>query len=132
MGFEITKGDWFGAPLLRSVQPIYLTTAGKVKGAVYGKPGGTPFVVEARDGYAVGGASLRDGNFLWTLELTFMKIDAFHKNLDKADSYKSEVAGDSIKNTDKPKTHAGDGLPIIGIFGYAKDEINALGFIQAP
>ena len=106
-------------------------TACKVKGAVYGKPGGTPFVVEARDGYAVGGVSLRDGNFLWTLELTFMKIDAFQKNLRRPTLTKARSPA-SIKNTDKPRTDAGDDLPIIGIFGDAKDEINALGFIQAP
>ena len=132
VGFEITKGDWFGAQLLRSVQPIYLTPAGKIRGTAYGKPGGDPSIIEARDGYAVGAATLRDGDFLWTLELTFMKIDAFHKNLDRKDSYNSEVKGDTVKHTDKPKIHGGDGAPIIGIFGYAKEEINSFGFIQAP
>ena len=133
VGFELTKGDWFGAPLFRSLQPIYMTASGKVRGEVHGIPGKEAFTVEARDGYAVGELSFADGAFFCSLEITFMKVDAFHKNLDRKDAYKTEKYGDLSRHpTLKPKTVAGDGSPIIGIFGFADEEMNALGIIQAP
>lgn len=126
-------GDWFGAPILHSIQPIYLGLRGKFRGEVSGTPGNHPVTLEAREGYAVSGLTLQDGSLLGSLQLTYMKIDALHRRLDKADSYQSDVVGAPERHKGmKPKTIGNDGNPITGIFGAAGGEINSIGIIEAP
>lgn len=135
VGFDVTMGDWFGAPLISSLQPIYLTSAGKVRGELHGKTGRNPKTLEARDGYAVGGFAIHHGTFCWSIELTYMRLDFFRGALTKTDSYQSEVIGDFRAHPDhKPnKNVGGDGSAIFGVFGAAESErLNTLGIIQAP
>ena len=134
VGFEITKGDWFGAPFIKSVQPIYLGLAGKSQGGLHGLSGQNAVSIEARDGYAIGAINIADGNFLWSMQITYMKIDPLHRNLDTTNTYQSDVYGDVEHHPEwKPnKKLGGDGKPIIGVFGYADTEMNSLGVIQSP
>ena len=61
-----------------------------------------------------------------------MKVETVRKNLNRKDSYATELLGDLSRHKQKPKTVGGEGSPIIGIFGFAGEEMNALGMIQAP
>ncbi|MEO6786834.1 MAG: hypothetical protein ABI318_11935 [Chthoniobacteraceae bacterium] len=135
VGFDVTMGDWFGAPLISSLQPIYLTSAGKVKGELHGKKGRNPKTLEAREGYAVAGFNIHHGTFCWSIELTYMRLDPLRGTLLRTDSYESEVIGDFSDHPDhKPnKKVGGEGSPILGVFGTAESErLNTLGIIQAP
>jgi len=133
IGFELTKGDWFGAPLFQSIQPIYFTAKGKDMGQREGNSGHDPFTIEAREGYAVSGVNMHDGQFIWSIQVTFTKIDLLRQTLNPADSYKSDVYGDVADHPDwAPDKQLGADTPIIGWFGYAESEINAFGLVQAP
>jgi hypothetical protein len=134
-GFEVTMGNWFDAPLISSLQPIYLTATGKVRGELHGKAGRNPKTLEAREGYAVGGFAIHHGTFCWSIELTYMRLDLFRGTLIRTDSYQSEVIGDFEAHPDhKPNAKVGgDGSPILGVFGTAESErINTLGIITVP
>ncbi|MGA3170491.1 MAG: hypothetical protein ABSE62_05705 [Chthoniobacteraceae bacterium] len=133
VGFELTRGDWFGFPLFQSIQPIYFTPNGKELGQRRGNAGHDPFKIEARDGYAVSSVTLLPGHFLFSIQLTFMKIDVLRQALDPTDSYKSEVYGDLDHHPEwAPTKQLGKDTPIIGLFGYAENFINGLGVVSAP
>jgi len=134
VGFYLTKGDWFGAPLFQSVQPIYFTPTGKDLGQRRGNVGHDPFKIEAKDGYAVSSLKIhQDGTFLFSIQLTFMKIDLVRQSLDPSDSYTSDVYGEVGQHPEwTPDKQLGDSTPIIGLFGYAENYLNVLGVVPAP
>jgi hypothetical protein len=134
VGVNLTRGDWFGAPLFKSIQPIYFTPKGKDLGQRRGNLGHDPFKIEARDGYAVSAVTLfQDGSFIFSIQLTFMKIDLLRQTLDPTDSYQSEVYGDIVQHPEwTPDKQLGNNTPIIGLFGFAEDFIDALGVVSAP
>src|ERR1700744_4608154 len=39
VGVAVKKGDWFGTPIISSLQPIYETRAGRIRGAALGMKG---------------------------------------------------------------------------------------------
>jgi len=133
VGFVLTKGDWFGAPLFQSIQPIYFTPKGKVLGQRRGNLGHDPFTIEAKDGYAVSSVKILPGIFLFSIQLTFMKIDLIRQALDPSDSYSSDVYGDVTQHPEwTPNKQLGNSTPIIGLFGYAENFINGFGVVAAP
>ena len=134
VGFELTKGDWFGAPLLQSVQPIYFTPKGKDLGQRRGNLGHDPFKIEAKDGYAVSSVKIhQDGSFVFSIQLIFMKIDLVRQTLDPSNSYTSDVYGDVTQHPEwTPDKQLGNSTPIIGLFGYAENYVNVLGVVPAP
>jgi hypothetical protein len=133
VGLVITRGDWFGAPLLKSVQPVYITADGEIQGDLHGGTGSSPVTLHAKPGYAIGAIWITDEQFLWALKVTYMKIDPLNQSLIPSDSYDSEIVGDMQKQPEKvpKKKLGGDGVPVIGIFGASGDEMNALGVVQA-
>ncbi|HWB61364.1 MAG TPA: hypothetical protein VG733_17915 [Chthoniobacteraceae bacterium] len=132
VGLIVTHGDWFGAPNLHSVQPLFLTAQGEIQGDLHGGTGHDPVTLHAKPGYAIGAIWINDEQFLWALKVTYMKIDPLNHSLDPADSYDSEILGDIVKHPEhNPKKKlGGDGAPVIGIFGASGDEMNALGVVQ--
>jgi hypothetical protein len=133
VGFEFTNGDWFGTPLIQSMQPIYLTAKGKDPGQRRGNLGHDPFKIEARDGYAVSSVTIHGGDpFIMSIQVTFMKIDLLHRALDPTHTYTSEVHGDVVQHPEwTPDKQIGGTAPIIGWVGYAENEINAFTLVQA-
>jgi len=73
--------------------------------------------VTAKTGYAVAGLSVKVGFAVDGLSITFMKV--VDGKLDPKDSYESEWVGVPIgsNKSDVAKKMAGDGTPIVGIFG---------------
>ena len=110
-----------------SVQPIFLTAAGRVEGQVYGQESKDVHVVEARSGYAVGGLGGTACHRVDGLRLVFMKIG--RDGLDATQRYDSEWLGGNKGQVDTQL--AGDGQFVVGIGGTCKDHLRSLGIIQA-
>lgn len=113
IGFLIDDSDRF----LNYVQPIYLTAAGEKLGPAYGVPDrfglvGDILRVKARPGYAVGEITVRTGETIDGLGITFMKVT--ENGLDPNDSYRSPWLGGRDGST---LIVGGDGSFLVGVHG---------------
>jgi serine/threonine protein kinase len=127
VGFEVGIGKSRKQDVIHSLRAIFRGRKGRVLGPVWGKKQERLITLEARPGYAVGRLNLRAGTGLDGISLTFMAIDG--DNLNRADHYDSDWAGGFGGN---PRILAGDGRPIVGIFGKLQqrtDIINGLGVV---
>jgi len=122
-GFEMgesTRKD--GVKVLRTIRPIWLTPAGPQLGETHGKGKGERTMrVLAKPGYAVGAVEAWAGGVLHAVTVTFMKVKG--EELDPSDSYQSDLYGS--KNNDVANL-TGNGQPIVGVCGYAGDDMNQL------
>ncbi len=123
VGFVLTYGEDAGNVVIQSAQAIWSNEGGEFKGHTYGKPRGTPLVVKARPGYAVGAMEGRGGTKVDNLQITFMKLKM--GQLDPGDAYKSDLLGG--KGGLGLKTLSGGGKPVTGIFGGSGGDLNSLG-----
>ena len=132
VGFGIVKGNWFKAPLISSLQPIYETANGRVPGGTYGKKADKfPIVVEAKPGYAVSEirVSVPVGQ-VHGIKLVFRRVDMTRLDLSTTDSYESDWVGEVIGNN---QMTIGAMTPAVGIAGRASgDWISALQVLSAP
>jgi hypothetical protein len=132
-GFAFHVGNYEGNTVVQAVQPIFTTAEGKVRGPMLGTPVGAEIAVEAREGYAVAGVAGRGGHVLDGLEVRFMRIKfrraAPDPALDPADAYASDWIGGL--GGDPETLIGGDGRPVVGIFGQASVNFEALGVVQA-
>jgi hypothetical protein len=114
VGMEVSYVPFFTQHVIKSVRPIYQTPYGtRYAGPVCGKPTGVSERVEARAGYAIGGAAISSGMGINGVQLTFMEIGAEGLNPDK--SYLSKWLG-GYGGADA-KMFVNDGRPIVGIAG---------------
>lgn len=113
VGFEAsTSGDPKGGSL-KSVQPIYRTVKGEVRGKQYGMTGKSTITVKANDGYVVAGLVGKFGLFVDGISVTFVRVK--DGKVDPTDSYESEWIGGQGGGE---KTKLGlDGRRAIGIIG---------------
>ncbi|NQT85439.1 DUF1080 domain-containing protein, partial [bacterium] len=121
VGLKITTGAYVAATVITSVQPLYVTPAGKQAGAVYGTPGKNSQTVMAKPGYAVGGVVGRLGDRLDGFTVVFSKRTA--KGLDPRDSYTSSWIGGAKKEILRPGC---TGEPVVGLYGrlWGKDLVS--------
>lgn len=127
-GFEVTYGDFGGNATVTTVRPIFRTAAGRKLGVVHGNPGKGVYRVEAKTGYAVGAVTIQAGLGVDGMSVTFMKVSG--TKLDPKDSYESEWLGGP--GGGKRMKLAGNGTPVIGIFGRTAEgnsTFNGLGLI---
>ncbi len=110
--------------VVTSVQPVYLTPKGVVVGTLHGDLKASPVVdMIARDGYAVGGATLGGNINLEGFSLKFMRIK--DKGLDPNDAYETQYIGGF-----SPPTMVDGSMSIIGITGRTNTRGNlGLGFV---
>jgi hypothetical protein len=107
------------------ITPIYLTREGITHGGKYGN-GNQAKRISAKEGYAIGGlivnakTGLRGG-----FQIVFMKI--IPTGLNPKLSYTSPWLGKPIE---AKKVLCGDGRPVIGIYGRARQLVNAVGLVQ--
>lgn len=114
VGMTVTYAPFFDHQIIKSVQPIYQRPDGsRYSGQVCGNPTGTSECVLARDGYAIGGATIKAGMGIDGMQLTFMEIGAGRLNPGK--TYLSQWLG-GYGGADAT-TFINDGRPIIGIAG---------------
>jgi hypothetical protein len=118
IGFEIGLGPAFGVELVKAIRPIYRTGDKESLGRQYGTAPKNVVVVKAKEGYAVGGMTVRSGLVVNGFSVTFMRV--LVGKLDPSDSYQSDWIGDRTGGSET--TLKGDGTPIIGIVGKASDK----------
>ncbi len=128
-GFDYTVGKWNSKPVITSVRPVYfLPGGGKKMGDMHGTATGQSQRLDAKPGYAVGAIQARGGVVIDGFQLVFMKVRG--AALDPADSYLSEWLGGT--GGGQKRLDAG-GQPIVGLYGAAGNEVNALGiFVKSP
>jgi hypothetical protein len=114
IGFAYTAAATPDAPggCIQSIQPVFMTPMGEVRGDVLGLPKGDPKVIKAKRGYTVGGLVCRRGMLLDGFRPTFMRIR--RERLDPRDAYEGEHAG----GPGGGEVRLGfDGRPVVGVIG---------------
>src|SRR5262249_38466807 len=112
IGAHITTKPFGPHLVIRSIQLIYQTPAGKKESSVYGWPDGSAKRVQAKEGYAVGGLVLRTGERVDGLKFIFMRLTG--DRLDAKDSYHSEWFGGTGGGE---SVLGGDGKLVVGLHG---------------
>jgi hypothetical protein len=116
------------------LHPIYWTPAGRamaVSGIGWPKDAQARPIVEAKDGYAIGGIMVwanRVGGLQLVRGIRILFLRRRGQVLNQEDSYWSEWIGSSGRGQEVML--GGDGKPIIGIHGRAGGAIDSLGVIQ--
>jgi hypothetical protein len=126
IGFRLTKGN-FSGPMIKSLQPIFLTSKGRVLGKMHGNPNSPVHVVEAREGYAVGGAFGGNGVRLHGLRVVFMKIQGLRLN--PQSQYLSKWY--SVKDKSDVTKMGCTGQFVVGIVGRRGADVGNLRLILA-
>jgi clan AA aspartic protease (TIGR02281 family) len=125
VGINCTVGNWAGHKVINSVTPVFAMGTEKSVGQIRGQSTSSSVSAIAKPGYAVGGIVARSGNRLDGFKIIFMRRKG--NQLDPADSYDSDWMG----GTGGGETRiGGDGKRVIGIFGRAGAEMDALGLVQ--
>lgn len=125
VGFRVTTPPG-GQRILKSMQPIYQTDAGRVESKVYGQPAVESLLVEAKEGYAVAGLAVKWGTRLDGFRVIFMRKNG--DVLDPNDRYESRWVGGRGGGPEKPI--GGDGKLVIGVHGRCGLDLDAIGLIQ--
>lgn len=90
VGLEVGTEPSFGSQIVKTVRPIYRTAAGKeILGQRHGSEHTTLTSAKAKEGYAVGGISVKAGLFVDGFSIVFMRRKG--NKLDPSDTY--EVPG---------------------------------------
>ena len=127
-GVIVTSGNYAGNHIVGSVQPIYRTPAGRTVGPRFCNPGSPETVVEARDGYAVGGIVAKGGDRLDGFKLVFMRLKG--DRLDPNDRYESDWLCGRGGGGEAPL--GCDGKLVVGLHGGTGLEFDGMGIVQYP
>jgi hypothetical protein len=127
IGFELGLGKWGKDDIVNSVQPIFRTAKGEVRGKMHGGHDGRTVTVKAKEGYAVGAVTVRAVLITDGVRVTFMRVNG--NSLDPGQSYQSENIGSLTKSSDRVQTLGGSGASVVGICGRANDASRALGLL---
>jgi hypothetical protein len=126
VGLEVGLGPFLNLQVVNAIRPIYRTDKKVSRGKQYGTPLKKAITVKAKDGYAVGGITIRSGLLVNGLSVTFMRIR--DGQLDPSNSYESDWIGDRTGGSET--TLQGDGTSVIGIIGKAnKKDCMGLGLL---
>ena len=126
VGLDIGLGQFMNLQVVNAIRPIYRTDKKVAKGKQYGTLIQKAITVKAKDGYAVGGVTIRSGLLVNGLSVTFMRIK--DGKLDPTDSYESQWIGDKTGGSET--SLQGDGTPVIGVIGKAnKKDCMGLGLV---
>ncbi|MBI4585549.1 MAG: hypothetical protein HY717_16160 [Planctomycetes bacterium] len=128
IGLRISPGQWGGNEVLRAIQPIFFTAAGKVHGSVHGRAERAFKEFLAKPGYAVGALSVKGGRLVDGLKIIFQRLNG--DKLDHGDSYESGWVGG---RGGSPELELGSaGKTAIGLHGRCGLALDAIGLIFAP
>ena len=128
VGFDYTLGTFGKGADISSLRPVYLLPGGvKKTGDLHGSSTVTATRLEARPGYAIGSIEARGGVVIDGFQLTFLRMKG--PALDPADHYQSPWLG---ATSGSPKRLDGGGQPLVGLYGQAGKDLNAIGlFVKA-
>ena len=125
IGFDMTLGRFFNVEPIKSLRPVFLTSAGVVKGQVYGIPSDKPATIRAKPGYAITGLTIKAGLNLDGIRATFMRIDG--DQLNPRDSYQGPwVSG--TEGSEQPID--AKGMPVVGVIVRPNDGSVGIGLIH--
>jgi len=114
VGMAVTYVPQFTHHVIKSVRPIYQRPDGtRYDGPVCGRPTGISERVVAKEGYAIGAATIKAGMGIDGMQLTYMEIGPDGLNPNK--TYLSKWLG-GYGGADA-RTFVNDGRPIVGIAG---------------
>jgi hypothetical protein len=126
LGFGASVRHIRGRDAISSIQAIYRSGGKQEAGPVHGGPNGTPTIILARPGYAVGGIFAHGGDRLDGFRVVFMRIKG--RGLDTSQSYQSDWVGGEEQNI---PVHLGcDGNLVVGIYGGSGACVDGMGLIQ--
>jgi hypothetical protein len=125
IGFEIGLGKFFDMDVIHAIRPIYWTPKGEQLGAQHGTDTSRMTKLKAKDGFAVGGITVKSGMNMDGMSVTFMRVAGDHLNT--TDSYQSEWVGHQGGRETKL---SGAGRFVTGIVGKSNAKNNSgLGLI---
>jgi hypothetical protein len=125
VGMDVTYAPFFSIQIIKSVRPIYQRPNGaRYDGPVCGNPTQVGERVVAKEGYAIGAATIKAGMGIDGMQLTFMEIGADGLNPNK--TYLSKRLG-GYGGTGA-QTFLNDGRPIVGIAGMRSKNPNGPAF----
>jgi len=131
IGLEVGLGKFAVNDVIKAIRPIFRTAQGEeTLGKQHGKDTSNVVTVKAKEGYAVGAITLKQGLLVVGLSVTFMKVG--NGTLDPKDAYESEWVGG---RTGGPETMlGGTGALVTGIIGKDNErECTGLGpFLNVP
>ncbi len=129
IGFDVGFSDTdVGKSSIRLLRPIFRGARGEFKGAQHGgRNRGDIVTVKAKEGFAVGGMTVRFGDHLDGFSITFMQVQGI--GLNPRINYTSEWIGGRSKNADFRM--GGSGTPVLGIGGKADDMLQMFWLILA-
>ena len=113
VGFHFEQQQWMGDNAFKRIDPIYDRALAAESEVV------------AKEGYAVAGLVVDAGRWVQAIRLIFMKLDG--DRLDPLDTYQSDWIGNP--SADEPKTLAGDGQLVVGVYGGKGIVVDSLGLI---
>jgi hypothetical protein len=132
IGFDAGVGKFLDIDTVYALRPVYLTADGETSGGNLGlfadRHSGKKVIkskvvrrvqVLAREGYAVGGITIRSGLNINGFCVEFMRING--RDLDPLDSYTSKWVGDRTGGSER--SLRGNGDPVLGVFG-GQDEVH--------
>ena len=114
IGFQYGSGSWAGKQAIGRLDPVFDR----------GQPPAD--MILAREGYAVGALNLDAGDYVFAIQVVFMRQKADGR-LDPADSYTGDWFGHPTGAT--PTTLSGEGAPVIGILGFRGAVLNKVGLV---
>ncbi len=127
VGLEVGTVDVNGRRFIRSLRPVYRSPRGETTGTLHGEssPGRT-VTLKAKDGFAIGGISVKGTSHIESLSITFMQLQGF--TLDPRSTYSSPwvgTQGDAAQASGTEIHLGGSGSPVIGIAGRLSNVIKA-------
>lgn len=125
IGIRYRSGEYVNAiEVLKSVQPIFLSSRGQFLGKNHGIDKGVEKEVVANEGYAVGGMIAKSGQVCDAIQLVFMRITP--NGLNPNDFYSTGWLGGDGRGGGKPQMLSGLGKPVVGIAGRAPGALATL------
>lgn len=121
-GFRYTLAD---RGSVASLQALYGGAGGTSEGALWGQRKGGEQELVGRPGYVVGGWIARGTERLAAFRVIWMRLSGDH--LLPYDHYESDWIGGCEEGA--PVQMAGDGTPVLGLFGRADAEVDAAGLV---
>jgi len=125
VGFEIGFGGGNEGQYVRSIRPLFLGARGEIQGSTHGGGRGDVLTVRAREGFAIGGLTLKAPNRIEGLSVTFMQIQGI--GLNTRNAYTSDWYGGHGGTNIRL---GGSGAPLVGIAGKADNTLQELALMQ--
>jgi hypothetical protein len=125
VGFEICLAKGNEGQYVRSIRPLFLGAHREIQGMMHGDGRGDVLTVRAREGFAVGGMTIKVSNRIAGLSVTFMQIQG--TGLNTRNTYSSDWYGG---NAGANIRLGGSGAPMVGIAGKADNTLQELELMQ--